>query len=465
MSKQNPLLIAPAERFSGTVSVPGDKSVGHRALMLAALCEGETEIENLPDGEDNHSTRAVLRGLGVSIEEPAHLVARVLGRGEVGFLQPTEPLDCGNSGTTMRLLTGLLAGQGVKATLIGDESLSRRPMGRVVAPLAQMGVEVVAQGEGGRPPLLLPGTTRPVGVTYESPIASAQVKSAVLLASLRTDSETAVIEPAPSRDHTEIMLRYLGYRVESSPNYLQPDGKPAHVRIFAPGRRVPSARAMTIPGDISSAAFFLAAASLLPGADLTLTSVSVNPTRTGILDVLRRMGVPMEITNRRVLLGNEPVADFRLRSEGKALRPLHISGDLIPRAIDELPVLAVLATAAAGETVVSEAKELRVKESDRIATTVALLKAAGADVLEAEDGFRVRGPSRLRAFSFDAAGDHRLAMAAAVAALAADGPCEINGAEVCQVSYPAFFQDLGELTGQTPQLGVSASLGEGGEAP
>ena len=446
MSARDALVIAPAERFCGTISVPGDKSVGHRALMLAALCRGVTEIENLSDGADNHSTRAVLRQLGVTIEEPAHLITRVVGRADEGLMTPDQPLDCGNSGTTMRLLSGLLAGQGVVATLTGDESLSRRPMGRIVTPLAQMGVNVMAGGAGQRPPLRLTATSTPMAVTYESPVASAQVKSAVLLASLKALGDTVVVEPSPSRDHTERLLRYLGYRVESSPNYQQPDGKSAYARIYAPGQRLPIARPITVPGDISSAAFFLAAASLVAGADLTLTSVSTNPTRTGILDILTSMGVPIEWTNRKVLVGNEPVADLHLHNHGEPLKPLRIAADLVPRAIDELPVLAVLATAAHGETVVSDARELRVKESDRIATTVALLQAAGADVLEEEDGFRVRGPTPLRAFSFNAMGDHRLAMAAAVAALVADRPCEIHGAEACAVSYPGFFQDLQRLT-------------------
>lgn len=447
MSHEESQTVTPCGRLSGTLRVPGDKSVGHRALMFAALCEGVTEVENLPDGEDNHSTRAVLRALGVHIEEPSPGVARVTGRGAQGLLTPSAPLDCGNSGTTMRLMTGLLAGQGIEATLIGDESLTRRPMARVTQPLSLMGFEVEAEGEGERPPIRVAGTAHvPGGMQYESPVASAQVKSALLLASLRCNEDIVVSEPGPSRDHTERLLRYLGFRVEGSGNYHRPDGQGAYVRLYSPKGRVPKARPVVVPGDISSAAFFLVAAALVPDSDLTLKAVSINPTRTGIVDALERFGVRVNVTNRQVVAGNEPVADMVVAG-GAALHGAILEGDLVPRAIDELPVLAVLAAAADGETVIRDAAELRVKESDRIESTARLLRALGAEVEERADGMRVVGPTAFKAFTFDAGGDHRLAMAAAVAALVADGPCEIQGAGACAVSYPGFFDDLASLTG------------------
>ncbi len=438
--------VSPSAELNGSLTVPGDKSVGHRALMLGALCEGVTEIENVPDGADNHSTRHVLRSLGVQIEEPSLGVVRVHGRREQGLKEPDGPLDCGNSGTTMRLMAGLLAGQSVAPTLTGDESLSRRPMARIISPLTFMGAKIEALGDGDTAPLRLDMGAAVQGTQYQSPVASAQVKSAVLLAGLRSSEDTVVVEPAPSRDHTERLLRYLGFRVESSPNYLQPDNDEAYVRLFRPAVRVPRARPIVVPGDISSAAFFLVAAALIDGSDLTLKNISTNPTRTGILDVLQRMGVPVEMLDRRILPGNEPVADLRIRGDRSALTGIRIDGDLIPRAIDELPIIAVLATAARGETVIAGAGELRVKESDRIKTTCGLLDAAGAAVVEEDDGLKIAGGCALSAFSFHAAGDHRLAMAAAVAALTADGPCEVQGAEACAVSYPSFFEDLAKLT-------------------
>ncbi len=443
----------PARGLAGRLRVPGDKSIGHRALMMGALCRGVTEIEHLPDGEDNRSTRAVLRALGVTIEEPAPGVAVVHGTG--ALTPPSEPLDCGNSGTTMRLMAGLLAGQGVPAELFGDESLTRRPMRRVVTPLRQMGFDVEALGEGGRPPLQVRGATLESaagasldGFTYDSPVASAQVKSCVLLAGLRSGDDVVVNEPAPSRDHTELMLRYLGYRISSSPGYARPDDQPASVRLHAPGRHRPTARPMVVPGDISSAAFFLAAGALVEGAEVVIEAVSVNATRTGVLDALALMNAPVRLSNRRILPGGEPVADLHVSGSPGSLRPARIAGALIPRLIDEIPVLAVLAAAIDGETVFADAEELRVKESDRVATTVALLHAAGVDAEARPDGLVVRGGKPLRAFAFDAGHDHRLAMAAAIAGLVADGESELVGAEVCAVSFPDFFDHLDALTGR-----------------
>ncbi|MCA9565607.1 MAG: 3-phosphoshikimate 1-carboxyvinyltransferase, partial [Myxococcales bacterium] len=372
-------IIAPVGKLAGQLTVPGDKSVGHRALMMGACAKGDTVIRNLPSGLDNLSTREVLRTLGVVIEDenPAEVI--VHGTGGRGFVTPESDLDCGNSGTTMRLMTGLLAGQGVACTLTGDASLSARPMGRVTKPLNEMGYDVKATGEGQRPPVVIePTDVDPSEFTYASPVASAQVKSCILLASLRSPFDVVITEPAPSRDHTEQMLRYLGYRVETSSNYYQHDGQRTYVRLFGHDDFVPAARPITVPGDISSAAFFLVAAALTQSDQLLLESVSINPTRTGILDVLRAMGVKTELSNRRVLPGNEAVADLRVIPG--PLSGATIGGDLIPRAIDEIPVLAVLATAATGDTVFDGIQELRVKESDRVETTSKLLQAAGCRV-------------------------------------------------------------------------------------
>lgn len=418
--------------------------------MFGAVSSGETEIHNLLDSEDNHSTRNAIRQLGAEVdvlENETHV--RVRSGGLSQLRSPTEAVDCGNSGTTMRLFSGLLAGVGLTARLIGDQSLSGRPMARIVNPLRQMGFDAFAEGEGDRPPLqIAAGDHLPNGLTYESPVASAQVKSCVLLAGLRASGPVAVQEPAPSRDHTERMLRYFGYDITSSPNYECPDKKPARVEL-QPSQDgfQPRGRPIDVPGDISSAAFMMVAAVLTNSPNFVLERVSTNPTRTGVLEALELMGVNVLLSARQVLPGGEPVSDMSVRVNKGSLGPTTIGGALIPRLIDEIPVLAVLACMAEGETLIKDAAELRVKESDRIASTVRLLTAAGVDVTEREDGFSVFGPSNIRAFSFDAGNDHRLAMAAAVAALAADGPCEVVGADACAVSYRNFFDDLRHVTG------------------
>ncbi|MCA1614730.1 MAG: 3-phosphoshikimate 1-carboxyvinyltransferase [Acidobacteria bacterium] len=451
------MLIKPARRLRGRLRVPGDKSVSHRAAMLAALAEGRTRIENFSSSADCASTLEALRGLGVGVERDGSVVVvEGVGRGDGAprFRPPPAPLDCGNSGTTMRLLAGLLAAQPFASVLTGDESLSARPMRRVIDPLGRMGARV--ESVEGHAPLRVEGR-RPLGaIRYEMPVASAQVKSCVLLAGLGAEGRTEVVEPrAQTRDHTERMLRWFGVRVET--RELAGEGGAEGARegsVEGPGRVVVSleggarltARDLTVPGDISSAAFPLAAAALLPGSELELESVGLNPTRAAVLETFRSLGLALEVTDAREE-SNEPAGRIRVRSVGGLTPATHgagvIRGALVPQLIDELPALAVVGTRVEGGLEIREARELRVKESDRIAATVANLRAMGAEVEEFEDGLRVAGPVRLRGARLKSYGDHRIAMAFAVAALSAEGETEIEGAEECvAVSFPEFFQLL-----------------------
>lgn len=405
----------------GEARVPGDKSISHRALILGALAHGETKIRGLSPAGDVRSTAGCLRALGVEIQSEGEAV-RVMGRGPEGLIPPAAPLHCGNSGTTMRLLCGVLAGRPFGAVLVGDGSLSRRPMRRVAEPLRLMGAAIHAR-DGEYPPLRVRGG-RLRGIRYRPPVASAQVKSAVLLAGLQAEGETTVEEPAPSRDHTERMLVYLGAKLER-------DG----LRV----QLVPTeleARDITVPGDFSSAAFLMAAAAARPGAEVLIRGVGVNPTRTGFLDALRGMGADVALLNRREANG-EPVADILVR--GRELQGIELSGDIIPRMIDELPLVFVLATQAVGTTVVRDAGELRVKESDRIAAMGENLRRMGAAVEEYPDGMCIRGPQRLRGARISGFRDHRVVMACAVAGLYAEGETLIGDAEWADISFPGFF--------------------------
>lgn len=415
------LRVLSGSALNGRVSVPGDKSISHRALILGAIAEGASRVENFLPAADCQATVCCLRVLGVQIDFADPTTPVVEGRGLLGLSPPEGPLDCGGSGTTMRLLAGVLAGQPFRSVLTGNESLLRRPMDRVARPLRRMGAWV--EDTGGRPPLIiLGGPLRPID--YTLPFASAQVKSAVLLAGLYASGPTTVREPAPSRDHTERMLRAMGAD-------LTVDGLTVTVR---PGRPL-RARDTVVPGDISSAAFLLAAAVLTPGSDVALEGVGVNPTRTGILDVLRAMGARLALENPREMSG-EPVADLVVRSG--PLRATEVSGPLIPRLIDELPLLALVATQAEGVTVVRDAAELRVKESDRIATTVAELHKLGADIEPRPDGFVVRGPTPLKGVEVESHGDHRLAMTLAVAGLIAEGETVVRDTACIADSFPGF---------------------------
>ncbi len=428
-------VVRGARGVNGELSLPGDKSLAHRALLFGALADGEMRVRGLPPGGDVASTRSCLETLGARFEDIP---------GGVRVLPPEswrtgETLDCGNSGTTTRLLAGVLAGLGLATTLDGDASLRRRPMRRVADPLRLLGASVTTREDGCLPLIIAPPRDRLDGIRVELAVASAQVKSAILLAGLFATGPTTVVEPALSRDHTERMLAAMGVDV-------QRDG----LAVTVPGRRddgaAPRLHGLTLdlPGDISTAAFYLAAGAMRPGSSVILRGVGINPSRTGILDALHGMGAAVKLANERTAAG-EPVAD--LATESSPMRGISIGGDLVPRLIDELPILAVAATAADGATEVRDAAELRHKESDRIATTVTQLARLGADIHERPDGFTIHGPCRLRGAEVDAGGDHRLAMALAVAALSAEGETVISGAEAASVSHPDFWSDVARLAG------------------
>lgn len=412
----------------GAITVPGDKSISHRAIMLGALADGTTRITGFLMGEDCLSTIDCFRKMGVEIEVGEREVL-VHGVGLHGLKQPAEPLYTGNSGTTTRLLCGILAGQRFEVQLSGDASIQKRPMGRVITPLREMGAKIEGI-QGNYCPLTMYPSTQLHGITYELPVASAQLKSAILLAGLYASGQTCVVEPAPSRDHTERMLRALGVSVETDGNVIS----------LTPPARL-TAKDVTVPSDISSAAFFLVAGAIVPNSELTIQNVGVNPTRTGILDVLRDMGADITISNYRDDV--EPICDLTVRSS--KLHGTTIGGDVIPRLIDELPVLAVAAAFAEGQTVIRDAQELKVKESNRIAAMVSELSKAGAAVSETADGMVIDGGKPLHGAAFETYNDHRIAMSMAVCALGCTGQSEILHPDVVAISYPDFFDTLSTL--------------------
>ncbi|WP_255108108.1 3-phosphoshikimate 1-carboxyvinyltransferase [Synechococcus sp. RedBA-s] len=419
----------------GTVRVPGDKSISHRALLFGAIAEGETCIEGLLPAEDPLSTAACLRAMGVSIS-PIQAGAAVLvqGVGLDGLQEPEDVLDCGNSGTTMRLMLGLLAGRsGRHFVLNGDASLRRRPMARVGQPLATMGALIHGRAGANFAPLAIEGHQLHGGV-IGTPVASAQVKSALLLAALTASGSTTVIEPARSRDHSERMLRAFGASLEVG-------GDMGRMICLYPGS---SLRGLTVvvPGDISSAAFWLVAAAITPGAEITVENVGLNPTRTGILEVLEQMEVQLEVLNPRDVAG-EPVGDLRV-SHGP-LKAFEIGGDLIPRLVDEIPILAVAACCAEGVSCIRDAEELRVKETDRLAVMARQLGAMGADLEETADGMVIQGGRPLHGAELDSETDHRVAMSLAVAAQVAGSASRLHRSEAAAVSYPGFWEDLARL--------------------
>lgn len=420
--------------LEGTVAVPGDKSISHRVVMLGSLAEGDTVIENFLPGEDCLSTISCFRKLGVEITGPERGKVKVRGRGLGGLAEPDDVLNVGNSGTTIRLLLGILAGQPFFSVVTGDDSLRQRPMARVTRPLARMGARILGRQGGSLAPLAVQGgCLKPI--VYHSPVASAQVKSSILLAGLFADGVTTVGEPFRSRDHTERMLKYFGAKVEIAGNTVRVTG---HSRLK--GQRV------LIPGDISSAAFLMVAAAIVPGSDLTIPGVGINHTRSGIIDVLLEMGAGIELLRQREE-GGEPVADIRIRYAGK-LAGVTVAGETIPRLIDEVPALAVAAAVAKGATHIKEAAELKVKESDRIATVATLLHRFGADVEELPDGLLVRGGRPLQGTTCESRGDHRIAMAAAIAGLVAKGETVVRGAECINVSFPGFADALKNIQGK-----------------
>ncbi|MGI6118179.1 MAG: 3-phosphoshikimate 1-carboxyvinyltransferase [Bilifractor sp.] len=422
----------PADRpLKGTLQVPGDKSISHRSVMFGSLAEGTTEVTGFLNSADCRSTIACFRKMGTGIDVDASGTrVKIHGKGIHGLSAPEDTLDCGNSGTTIRLISGILAGQPFSSRLTGDRSIQKRPMKRVIDPLTQMGAKIRSEKKNGCVPLLIDPSDLS-GIEYHTPVASAQVKSCILLAGLYTGGTTTVVEPALSRNHTELMLAGFGAEIHTS-------GNTSSIR---PEPRL-SAIPIEVPGDISSAAYFMAAALMVPGSEVLLTNVGINPTRDGILEVIRNMGGTFEIQNRKTS-GGEDSADLLFRSQ--KLHGCTIRGSLIPRLIDELPVIAVLAAVSEGTTVIRDAAELKVKESDRLAAIVSSLRKMGADVTATDDGMIIRGGKPLTGAVIDSCADHRIAMSFAVASLVAKGSTEILGADCVNISYPEFYRDLGSL--------------------
>jgi len=415
-------LISPGGCLRGRLRVPGDKSISHRAIMLGALARGVTRVSGFLEGEDSLATLAAFRAMGVTIQGPDKGKLVIEGVGREGLKAPASPLDLGNSGTSMRLLSGLLAGQGFEVTLIGDASLSRRPMRRVTEPLIRMGACIETSPEGTAPLRIRP-VERLLGIDYVMPVASAQVKSCLLLAGLFAQGRTCVTEPAPTRDHTERMLAGFGYGVQR---------RQATVCLEGGGQLV--GRDLDIPADISSAAFFLVGASIAPGSDLTLEHVGMNPTRIGVINILRAMGADIQVLNPSDA-GGEPVADLRVRAA--ALKGIRITVDQVPLAIDEFPAIFIAAACAEGETLLTGAEELRVKESDRIQVMADGLGALGLDARPRPDGLLIRGGA-LAGATLDSHGDHRVAMAFAIAALRAREAIEVRDCANVRTSFPDF---------------------------
>jgi len=429
--------ISSPRRLSGSITVPPDKSISHRAAILNAIASGPAVVENFLVAEDCLSTIACLRSLGVSWSlrenHDGGSDLTITGRGLAGLSESADVLDAGNSGTTMRLLAGLLAGRPFLSTLTGDESLRSRPMARIIEPLRQMGAQVYGRDNDTLAPLVIMGG-RLSGIRYRSPVASAQVKSALLLAGLQADGETLYEEPVRSRDHTERMLRAMGAGLREENNALR----------LSPLAKDLAPLSLRVPGDFSAAAFWLVAAALHPDADLTLRGVGLNPTRSGLLDVLKEMGADIVVSEERIV-GGEPVADLRARS-GK-LKGIEVDGPTVVRLIDEVPVLAVAASLAEGRTTVRDVGELRLKESDRVKLLVHELRRMGARIDEEGDALVIEGTDRFTGAVCDSHGDHRLAMALAVAGVVAEGETVIRGAEASDVSYPGFWQVLDSVKG------------------
>jgi len=425
--------IRSPRRLRGSIEAPGDKSISHRAAILNAIARGEALVENFQGGADCLATLRCLRALGVKLDWDGQGTLRIQGGGRFGLRESADVLNAGNSGTTMRLLAGLLAGQPFFSVLTGDASLRSRPMERVVEPLRAMGTRIQGRAGGTRPPLAIEGGSLR-GIRYRLPVASAQVKSALSLAALYGEGETVLEEPAPSRDHTERMLRAMGAEVVGG----EGDG----LRI-SPQQRELTPLSLRVPGDISAAAFWMVAAAAHPDAEIRLTGVGVNPSRSGIIEALASMGASIALEGERTW-GCEPVADIAVRSS--SLRGTVIEGSLIPRLIDEIPVLAVAASLAEGETAIHQAGELRLKESDRIRTTVLELRRLGASIRELPDGMAIQGVGCLKGGACGSHGDHRLAMTLAVAGLLAQGETVVRGAEASCISYPSFWHHLEELS-------------------
>lgn len=420
-----------AKRFKGEFSPTPDKSISHRAVIFSSLSKGKSVIKNFLRAEDPFSTVNAFRALGVRVDDNGSDLI-VSGNGIHGLQEPNDVIDCGNSGTTIRMLSGVLAGNPFFSVLTGDKSLRGRPMARVITPLKQMGAEITARAENKYPPVAITGK-KLRAVHYDMPFASAQVKSAILLAGLYAEGITEISEPAKSRDHTERMLPAFGAEISVE-----------GLRVRLKGGSGLRGAEVCVPGDFSSAAFFIVGALLIENSDITIKGVGINPTRTGLLEALREMGAEIELYNSRILSG-EPVADIRCRG-GKELKGITITGERIPALIDEFPILCVAATQAEGTTVIRGARELRVKESDRIKSMAAELRKMGAELEEFEDGLSIQGKSKLKGAVTESYGDHRIAMAMAIAGLTADGPTTITGVSSVNISFPGFFEIIGRLT-------------------
>ena len=422
--------IAPAAALRGHIAVPGDKSISHRAVLLGSIADGETSVRGFGRSQDTEATIGAVRALGATVHDDEVDALRIEGVGLRGLRDPGEPIDCGNSGTTIRLLAGILAGGPGRFELTGDDSLRRRPMERIAGPLVQMGAQV--ETTDGTPPLTIDGGELH-GIRYELPVASAQVKSCVLLAGLYAQGRTTVVEPLPTRDHTELMLQAGGVQVRRQQRRIS----------VGPAERLLLGE-IVVPGDFSAAAPFIVAATLLPGSELTVHDVGLNPRRTGLLDVLARMGARVTIFHRH-RRGGEPVGDVEVLSA--ELVATAVTGDEVPLLVDELPLFALAASSAHGTSRVEGARELRVKETDRIETVTASLRALGARVTATEDGLEIRGvPTRPRGGSMSSHGDHRIAMLGAVAGLVSRDGVQLGGSEAVAVSFPGFFELLDSVT-------------------
>jgi len=418
-----------AKGLRGSLRVPGDKSISHRSIIFGSLAKGVTKVHDILRGEDVLSTMQVFREMGVRIEDKGDLV-EIHGCGFDGLQEPQHPLDMGNSGTSMRLIAGVLAGQNFSAQMVGDDSLSKRPMDRISLPLRQMGVEIAGQTERDLPPLTIHGNQNLKPIQYQLPIASAQVKSALIFAALQAQGESLIIEKDLTRNHTEDMLLQFG-------GQLKVDGK----EIRVAGKQELQAQEVVVPGDISSAAFWLVAGLIVPNSKITLTNVGINETRTGILDVIQAMGGKLSVSDV-----DEVAKSATITVESSDLHGTEISGELIPRLIDELPIIALLATQAEGQTLIRDAEELKVKETDRIQVVADALNSMGADIQPTADGMIIQGKTSLKGASVHTYGDHRIGMMTAIAALLVkDGNVELERAEAINTSYPDFFAHLEDL--------------------
>jgi 3-phosphoshikimate 1-carboxyvinyltransferase len=426
----NSYIVKPAKAVKGEIAVPGDKSISHRSIILGSIAQGVTTVSGFLRGEDNIATLNAFRAMGITIEDDG-VTLKIHGKGLHGLTEAEDVIDCGNSGTSIRLLTGLLSGQAFFSVLTGDQYLRKRPMKRVVTPLAAMGARIAGRAGGEKAPLGISGSSL-TGVSYSSPVASAQVKSAILLAGLYAAGETSVIEPHLSRDHSERMLKHFGADIEA-----------AGPQVTIRGGRELQAQEIVVPGDISSAAFFMVAGLITPGSELLIKGVGVNPTRTGIIDILTLMGGRLILVNQREVSG-EPIADILVQSS--PLHGIEIAGDLVPRAIDEFPVISVAAAVASGKTVIRDARELRVKETDRIKAMADNLRLAGAFVEETDDGMILSGGAKFARFHANSCGDHRIAMAMLIAGLVADGHCTVDDTDCIATSFPNFFTLLEQVS-------------------